>query len=479
MGKRARVFEIVSREKHPTTNEWLLTEDKIKDGLNHRSIKKWAYICHDKDVYSEKDERDEGVRAGDVKPRHWHVVLNCGSNVIDVDIIAKWFGVASNFVRIPKGRGAFLDCVQYLTHEREEQQAIGKCLYQDNEVTSNFDFRTELDERESNRLLYGTDLSEKDQMRYDVLYHGKTLRQCMEENKILYLNDLEKLKKLRLEYINSMKPPRTRINYYLSGQGGEGKGLMSRGIARTMYPNITNDEDIFFEVGAKGAPFEGYDGQPVIIWNDRRAIDLLQELNGRGNVFNVFDTHPTRQKQNIKYGSISLCNEVNIVNSVQPWSEFLNGLSGEYTTKNNELMKAEDKTQSYRRFPMIIPVRAEDYDILINKGFLGEGDYLEYYENKHIVANMRKIRELCYDKENVARIIESKALAPVKKVCDLIFNNKESIMTEEELLAMFKDVGQQKGPNVDIDKKEYKEQSLFDDKEEFKLTPDAEIGDKD
>ena len=43
-------------------------------------------------------------------------------------------------VDIPKGRGAFLDCVQYLTHSSEKCQEEGKALYPDSEVFSNFDW---------------------------------------------------------------------------------------------------------------------------------------------------------------------------------------------------------------------------------------------------------------------------------------------------------------------------------------------------
>ena len=46
-------------EKHPETGETLLTEEKIKDALSHRTIKRWAYICHDADVYSALDEEQD------------------------------------------------------------------------------------------------------------------------------------------------------------------------------------------------------------------------------------------------------------------------------------------------------------------------------------------------------------------------------------------------------------------------------------
>ncbi len=115
---KARIFNIMQYCNHPDTGEELITEYKIMSALEHKSIKKYAYILHDKDVYSEKDEEDDPRHiSGTKKPAHFHVVIQ-GSQ-LEVDTVAKWFGIASNFVEIPKGLGAgkFLDCVQYLTHE--------------------------------------------------------------------------------------------------------------------------------------------------------------------------------------------------------------------------------------------------------------------------------------------------------------------------------------------------------------------------
>lgn len=171
---------------------------------------------------------------------------------------------------------------------------------------------------------------------------------------------------------------------------------------------------MFFEVGADGSLFEGYDGQPVIIWNDWRAFDLLKALKGRGNVFTVFDTHPTRQRQNVKYASINLCNVVNIVNSVQPFREFLDGLAGEYEDKDGKKRGVEDKGQSYRRFPIIIPIHEEDFDILLNRGFMdGTAAFTEYMEYGNIRANMQRIAERCGRNEALARELEGQVMIPV------------------------------------------------------------------
>ena len=450
MAIKARIFNVAQDERHPDSGELLLNEAMIKDALAHRTIKRWAYICHDRDVYTKQDEADNPKHvAGTVKPKHWHVVIEMGSNQIEVTKIAQWLGIEPQYVDVAKGKGAFLDCVQYLTHEDDKQQSLGKRLYDDSEVVSNFDFRAEIDKRIANKLKYGRDLVLRDQMRYDVLYNGKTLKQCMEEDRIAYMEDIEKLKKLRMEYISNMAPPSTRMNYYICGKGGVGKGLISRALARSLYQHLPDDADIFFEVGAKGAAFEGYDGQPVIIWNDRRAYDLLQELNGRGNVFNVFDTHPTRQKQNIKYGSVNLCHEVNIVNSVQDYEEFLDGLAGEYKRRDGELEHSEDKGQSYRRFPFILPLRKDDFDMLINKGFMYDTDEFEAYERyNNIRGNMQKIAIVCGTNEQLARELEQKTIAPVtEKHFELVGQIEARSDDPDSIRAMFADYGTMQ-PNI-------------------------------
>ncbi len=217
-----------------------------------------------------------------------------------------------------------------------------------------------------------------------------------------------------------------------------------------MYPDVENDDDIFFEVGAKNVPFEGYDGQPVIIWNDRRSYDLLDELGSRGNVFDVFDTHPRRGKQNVKYGSISLVNTYNIVNSVEDYTTFLDGLAGEYTDRSGTLHRVEDKAQSRRRFPFIIPLHESDFDILMNKGFYeGTREYEQYIEYRNIRGNMQVIREACVGNEKLARQIETMTLSPVKYLHDDMMkkHNSKPMQSEAEILASFQQMGYGLQPN--------------------------------
>lgn len=448
MAIKSRIFNVMQYEKHPETGETLLTEDKIKDALAHRTIKRYAYIKHDEDVYTESDEEhDPNHKKGSLKPAHWHIVIEMGSNQVEVGVIAKWLGIKDNYVDVAKGSGAFLDCCEYLTHENDKQQSLGKRLYSDDRVVSNFAFRDELNKRAERKARYGKDLNDRDRLRNEVLFNGMTLREVIRKYPLQYQEDFRTLEQCRLRYISTVSEmPKLRINIYIEGRGGIGKGLVSKAIARLLTENSENmkDDDIFFEVGADKTSFEGYDGQPVLIWNDCRAVTLLHKLGGRENVFNVFDLFPPDIKQNIKYGSVRLNNVLNIVNSVQPWNDFMDGLAGEYTNKYGEMQKAEDKGQSYRRFPLFLILHEDDYDIGMNKGvFYGTREYEQYMILEGLRGNMQRIAEKCGDNIVLYNAIARKALSPVLERHNQLKGklSHKQIGSDEEIWAEFADVG--------------------------------------
>lgn len=387
---RKRVFFIMQYEKHPETGEKLIDLEQIKTGLSHKSISKYAYILHDKDV----------AEKGGVKARHWHIVLYCNSAVA-LGTVAKWFGIPHQYIECPTGRDAFLDCVQYLTHESEKEQEKGKYRYPDEEVVANFDWRSEVDDYFKRQLKKSKNNS-KERLFYEVLYNGKTLRSCFEDSKRngdgLYAKHLEKLKKLRLAYLlntdSKLLMPKTRQNYYVCGNGGAGKDVISKALARSLFSNYENpvpDNDIFFMVGSDGAGFLGYDGQPVIIYSDVRAIELIRLFGSRGALYANFDTHPQGGDVNIKYGSVKLINAVNIVNSPQNYNVFLDELAGEYRDKEGNFHTVEDKTQVYRRFQTLLPIDKSYCEVLLNKGWLDKGSYMEFENIGRFQFNAKEI----------------------------------------------------------------------------------------
>lgn len=447
---KARTFNIMQYENKPVTGESLnFTEKNILDGLKHRGIKRYAYIAHDRDKYMEEDvprikeKYGVDVAVGKRKEKHWHVVLDC-PNQVQILSIAKWFGIPDRYIEVPKGHGAFLDCVAYLTHEDEAQQAMGKEVYSADEVKANFNWKAELEKRAERKLRYGKDLSDKDYYRSEVFSGRLTLRQLADENPIAYQNDYRALDSLRLKYINRAEMPKTRHNYYICGESGIGKGLMSRALARSLYQLMYDcvelpeyDDDVFFNVGTcRGSLLEGYDGQPIIIWHDRRAAGLIEELGGRENVFNVLDTHPAGGRHNVKYSSVSLINRVNIINGIEPYEDFINGLAGE-----------EDITQSRRRVPYIVNLHDTDFDFLVNKGFADlTQNFAEYYEYKALTGNLKKIREKLSNYEELARQAESQIVQPIVEKHMEIEDKLNRQIEEDELkaiMAEFSDYGKQ------------------------------------
>ncbi len=80
----------------------------------------------------------------------------------------------------------FLDCVQYLTHETEKQQASGKHHYDDSEIKANFDC-AQL-RREEMRLRYGKSFRTT-RVPHMKSYTKVWLFAVIEQNPIAYQND--------------------------------------------------------------------------------------------------------------------------------------------------------------------------------------------------------------------------------------------------------------------------------------------------
>lgn len=449
---RARVFWLMQYEVNPVTGEDLgFNERQIQAGLDHKGIRRYAYGCHNRDVYDEDDVarmqemHGKAVRAGDPKPPHWHVAVECPSGSVSLGQIAKWFNVPANNIKLPKGRGGFLDCVAYITHDTEKAQTDGKVSYDPSIVNANFDWQTEVAKAAARNAKYGRSASDRDYYRARVAYEGLTLRELQKEDPIAYVRDSAALDKMRLKYIGTIDPPVTRMTFYIDGPGGIGKGVMARMLAISLFPNMP-PEDIYFTAGAKGAAFEGYDGQPVIIWHDRRAYEFLQELGGRGNVFNILDTHPDRAKQNIKYSSVNLINSVHIIDGIEPYRDFLDGLVGSYVDKNGVRHGADsDKSQSRRRVPFIINVREDDFDLNINKGvFEGTREFDQYLEYKHIRGSMARIAEACGGNRELSVEMGTKMLRMVvDKHDELSARVNGQKYSNDEIRAMFANVGEQ------------------------------------
>lgn len=419
---RSRVFEIVQYEKNRVTGEDLgFNERTILDGLakRERGLQNWAYIRHDKDVYVEGDDIPEGQEVGDVRPPHWHVILQFNSQA-ELDSVAKAFGVAEQFVEKKTGTGAFFDCLYYLVHEDDKQREKGKHVYERSEVymipsVAEMNWET-VDAREERRMKRLPQALEVEAY-IKKLSAGKiTLNQVFKESPVLYSKNQSVLKIARRTFLANAEPPLARVNYYMQGPSGTGKTTAAKALARVLFPGVPDNE--LFCVVSQDTMFEHYDGQPVLIWDDWRASNLLERFD-RGMIWKIFAVNPLPTVVNVKYSSVNLINSVNIMTSVGEFHEFMNELAGEYTDKSRRKHKAEDKNQGYRRFPVFLEIAQTSYDLYVSNS-LGGGEYQDYQRVARVEANLLELAKNS-SPENDQKVIE-----PVAKLHNQLYEKSSA-----------------------------------------------------
>lgn len=442
---RFRVFNCLQYEVNPKTGQSLnFTEQNIKDCIAHKTITRYAYICHDKDTVTEADiETGKGAYSdadlGKPKGKHWHIVLECENTPLPIATVAKWLGIPEQMVEVPKGRGAFIDCVEYLRHSDIHQTLKGKYEYDASEIKASFDWELEVEQLVLRKTKYEKPLSQEDFIKNEVLYNGLSLQEVYEKYPTLYQKDMQIFKKLRLEYLSKMvDPPQYRINYYLEGKSGYGKDTMAYSIARALYPGLA--EYAYFEVGSRKVTFDGYDGEPVIIWSEWRAETFLKNFEGYENVLSTIDIIPKKTKrEHKKFGDLRLVNAVNIITSTQPYEEFLRNL-----IPDND----PDPTQANRRIPLIIKIRPEDFDIAINSGYLDKEDYSDYAAWGQVKGSFARLAKRLDAHAGARKVIESRMTAPILEahhtVSQGIKPDDFEGLSDDDILALeeFKDYGE-------------------------------------
>lgn len=419
---RARCIEIVQYECNPVTGEDLhFNEEVIKEGLSKRAngLKRYAYVRHDRDVYVDGEHLPEGKAVGEVRPAHWHVLLEF-SNPAVVESVADTFGVPMQYVEVKKGHGAFLDCVYYMTHESDKEQAKGKVVYDREDVTLRgvtwFEVDTHLEHRFARSLQNGSE----DFYVLKVAKGEMTLTQVFEENPVIYSSHKQKLQRAREQYLNVQPVPKLRQNYYITGGSGYGKTLTAKALAMSMFPG-RNPSEVYFEVGEKQVAFDGYDGQPVIIWDDWRAADFKKRFS-HGDYWKIFDVNPSKSQYNVKYGKVVLNHVINIVTSVEPFQRFVLSLAMRVLARvdectEEELKKlresekvvecdgyffvdsGEPKKQGYRRFPLFLEVSEDSLKMYASQYYKSDGAYDVYTSVMELHGKMKDIAHpIHYDK---------------------------------------------------------------------------------
>ena len=500
---QSRVFSLLQYREHPETGEVMLTQEQIDEGLAALGdrLHRWAYVWHPYDRLVEVDEGTGETVCCGIKGLHAHMVLW----VADADgprptirTVSDAFSIPSARVKPPKetaeqegtehrGRGAaekaFFDLAEYLPHESRGKNAIpgihqpdrhylvdktqegmpGKYQYGRGRIVANFDFGRELDAHMAMRRSAadgggGAKLSKLFQA---VGTGSLTLKQVRDQEPAIYFakGNLEHFRKLRGDYLAYQDAPESVMNFYVFGEGGTGKDLLAKALARALAPDADKP---YFKVGGENVSWEGYDGEPVVIWEDMRVGDMIRTARSRGMLFRILG--PWREPDekpivNIKGSKTQLLNRVNIVTGPEGYEEFLRGLAGEYESMQGGVRvkhQAENLGQGFRRFPVIIPVAEREFSILVNSGVLnGTREYQSYERYEHMRQDLELLAPRCKaikdtaERERVRGEIEARTVAPIVEQHDRIARPELDAIEGADLLAEFAGVGQPIQPSAE------------------------------
>lgn len=272
----------------------------------YKTIKKYAYILHDKDA--------------DASP-HYHIYVNFGKSGVDSKIVAQWFGVQESCVERIKGRAT--DMLLYLTHGQESQKH--KYQYSPSEVIANFDFEAEI---EKSKIL-------GDFKKYSYAQQLKYIDTLPIAEKKTAFGTLEKLWKIHCQVL-SLEPNRDIDVMFIYGKTGTGKTTYAKRYAEgrgydCCISSSSND------------PWQDYLGQKCMILDDARdtTFDKFEDF------LKIIDNHTSSSIQ-ARYGNKVFSGELIIITSSVPlsyWYKFSN---------------REDLKQMYRRITAYVEITREE-----------------------------------------------------------------------------------------------------------------------
>lgn len=342
----------------------------------HRTIKEWAYIVHDKDVYTKADEKKKPEhKEGTPKKPHIHLYLNFGESGATFDDVARWFKDKPQYVCKVKQRKK--DILMYLTH----QNAPDKYQYKDDEVVSNFDLKQAIEEDKKIHSL----VKEADQIVFDFMQEIITYAQANKKIKDLKkeCNNKELLRAIltadkTIEQIwkcqckMSTKGKRNMKIIFIHGDSGSGKSTYAELYAKMLCEKKGYRD--FSRSSASNDIMQDYMGEDIFILDDYRDVD---EMTGKSeslsDTLKMLDPHYASSSKS-RYTNKTFMGKLVIITSTKDPLRWFEG------TK-------EQRWQFFRRISLLIDIDKDyvyEYQELNEEkgvpflcGFKHEGAYIE------------------------------------------------------------------------------------------------------
>ncbi|MBS7338755.1 MAG: Rep family protein [Lachnospiraceae bacterium] len=347
---QVRLCEIVSDVEH-------IDIEKIVKVLDtQKPFKDYAYILHNKDTYTEEDEKQNADhKAGTLKRAHYHIAIRLEYGT-DTKYIANWLGIKENFINRVKGK--WVDMLKYLTHEN----ASTKYQYAEDEVISNYNWKVE----KAKAINKTNSETRKIQIINDIV--SGVIREFNYHEHITiseydrYKKSIDNAFKYRTDIMKGAK--RNMECVYITGKSGTGKSTYAKMMCED------KGYSVFVSSGSNDV-LDGYAGQDCIILDDLRPScmglsDLLKMLDN-----NTASTVKSRYKNKV------LECKLIIVTSVLKIDEFFNGV---FKEQKEPIVQLKRRCKLHLRFE-----QSHYYASLFDDK---AGDYSEEFEYVNPVATM-------------------------------------------------------------------------------------------
>ncbi|MBO5927838.1 MAG: hypothetical protein J6Q32_03195 [Clostridia bacterium] len=287
-------------------------KEPLQDILKrYKTIKKWAYILHDKDK--------------DASP-HYDIYLNFGDTGVESSEVAKWFGLQES--QIEKVHGRAQDMLLYLIHGNDSRRH--KYQYSPDEVIANFDFKSELAKA---KILGNFD-------KYSYAQQLKFIKTLPKDEQVRAYKQLKDHWKLHCEYL-TLNPDRSIEVMFITGKAGSGKTYY----AKKFLENIDYDYCIS---SSSNDPFQDYLGQRAIILDD--MLDTAFDLP---DILKILDNNTSSSVRSRFANKVFNGNMIVLTSSVP-----LNFWYKEYRYNSIDTLD-----QLYRRISVYVEVKEQEINV--------------------------------------------------------------------------------------------------------------------